>query len=342
MSQDPELLNFSQQAIEHLGGVAESDNGHLLAFLPSDLVQELNLPEEAKLGHEQGVPLIYGSPILDRLIDLTTKEIPLAYGQIKIPYLKKQGFEQVLEKDFGFPGARVSITNSAKTRATYMILVCQYIALSDERKEGLVQIGIQEQNGAVVKGLEELYREHEIEYFQSGKVPPHFPNRSKQGLKNGLQAVQEAVSYQLSDFQKSMQRRLQRDVRNLKEYYQALSQEMKDSLNHPNLSQNQKEERMAKIEELPKERDQKILDLEHKYNIQVNIKGAAVLRILMDVVQLNLVLNYKKWKKNISLTWNPVTRRLDPLTCSNCGNSIRSCYFQVEADNLRLLCAQCS
>lgn len=341
MGADPELLAFSQKAIEHLGGAAEQDNGSLLAYLPLELAEALQLPEETQLGDEQGSPLVYGSPVLDRLIEQCIQEIPLAYGRIQLPYLKKQGFEQFLDQDLTLSGAKVSISGRAETRTTYSLLFSRYVALSDERKEGLVHIGVRERNGATIAELADAWQEYDIQFYSPDSIPPHFPKQIDQAVLNGLRSLQGTVSHLLAEFRESMQRRLNRDVRNLQEYYAALSQEMEESLSHPNLSQTQREERQAKIAKLPGERDQKIRDLQHKYNIQVTMEGAAILRLLVDVVQLELDVRYKKWKTSIYATWNPLTRRLDPLACPRCGSSLRLAFPAVDKDSLAFLCEGC-
>ena len=68
MDSAPELLSFAVQVLEKHGAIAEQHDNHVMALLPSDLARTLDLPEEVQLG-ESGVPLLYGSPALDRLID---------------------------------------------------------------------------------------------------------------------------------------------------------------------------------------------------------------------------------------------------------------------------------
>ncbi len=99
----------------------------------------------------------------------------MVYGRVDIAYLKKSGFEHFLAQDLSFPESNVSIVNKAETRATYMVLTSHYLALSDERKKGLVRLAIQEQNGAVIKGLEEARQDMDTQFFEPG------PARGKAG-----------------------------------------------------------------------------------------------------------------------------------------------------------------
>ena len=92
MTSDQELLSFAAQVVEKFGGVAEREGDQLMAILPQDLARSVELPEETVLGGET-LPLLYGSPVLDRFIQVTTQRIPLVFGRIEMPYLKKAGFE---------------------------------------------------------------------------------------------------------------------------------------------------------------------------------------------------------------------------------------------------------
>ena len=55
------------------------------------------------------------------------------------------------------------------------------------------------------------------------------------------------LSLYLIEFINSMKRRLRRDVKNTKEYYEALQKEMEAGLSHPNLSESHKQDRLEKI-----------------------------------------------------------------------------------------------
>lgn len=146
------VLEFAQRFFHGAGGVAESEGNALKVLLPSDLTEELELPEETILG-EGHIPLQLGSPVLDRMIRKATASPPVVYGAIDPGYLKKAGFEQILARDFSFPNARLSLGQTADSRSTYMVVFVHYTALSDERKEGQVEVAVQEKSGAVLEGF---------------------------------------------------------------------------------------------------------------------------------------------------------------------------------------------
>ncbi len=338
---DPELLAFAGDLIEKRGGLIERLPDRLLAVLPPDLAGALALSEEAILGTDE-TPLLYGSPFLDRLVTLATSEVPVVYGQIEVPYLKKAGFEELLGKDLNFADGQVRVSARAEARTSYMILTCRCVALSDERKEGLLQIGVHEGSGAVIGSLERGWQEFQPQFFPAGKVPPHFPVRIDPAIASAMASARTGIEKELSDFLTSMQRRLQRDVTNTREYYEALKAEMAASLSHPNLMEAQRQEREEKLAALPAELARKVEDLRQKYRVEVTITACATLRLLVNIAQISLAIRYRKGERTLRVVWNPLTRQLDPLVCERCHQTITRIHPVARDKDIELICTQCA
>ncbi len=117
---------------------------------------------------------------------------------------------------------------------------------------------------------------------------------------------------------------------------------MEASLANPNLTDSQREDRSAKIRDLPLEMGRKIEDLEQKYQVRVTVSGAAAVRLLVDVVQVMIDLRYRKASRSLSLVWNSVTRRLDPLPCDHCRQATTRIHPMGRDDRIQLLCHACS
>ncbi|MCP4403457.1 MAG: hypothetical protein GY801_39885 [bacterium] len=342
MNTDPELLAFTTRVIEQFGGVTERQDDRLLSVLPQELAQLLDLPEELQLGGDD-TPILYGSPILDRFIHAMTQDVPLLFGHIEVPYLKKAGFEQQIDRDFVFSNARIHVSGRAEARTTYMQMLCRFLALSDERKEGIVEVGVQENSGAVIENFQHAWRQQPVEFYQPGQIPPHFPIHVERAVSNAMRYVQHHVEHQyLTEFITSMKRRLRRDVGNTKEYYEALQKEMEAGLSHPNLSESHKQDRLEKIRDLPDEMERKIADLKQKYTIRTTLSACAVIRLLVDVVKVMIEIRHKKFHKELHLIWNPVTGRFDPLVCERCHDTSREIYFRTEKSGIELVCLSCS
>jgi hypothetical protein len=337
---ETELLSFASRVLEKQGGLVDYQDDLLLTLLPSKMARTLEVPEEAQIGGPEH-PLLYGSPLLDRLIQMATREIPIVYGQLEIPYLKKEGFESLIRQDLVFADGQIKIISRAESRVNYMVLICHYVALSDERKEGLVRLAVQEGNGALIPGFEDLLAEFQITFIKPGGIPPHFPVPGNRVLSSALEKAQGVTADNLGEFLKSMKRRLQRDINNTREYFQALEKEMRASLK-AGRSEVQDKERMEKIQALPQELSRKTEDLLQKYQVEVTITGCAALRFLVPVAQILLQIRYRKLERTVSVTWNPVTRRIDPTVCEQCSETIQVIYPWIKGSQIMLGCLACS
>ncbi|MCD6198511.1 MAG: hypothetical protein J7K15_08080 [Deltaproteobacteria bacterium] len=114
----PTLLSFATQVFEKHGGMAEQDDNHVMALLPPGLARSMDHREEVQLGGG-AMPLLYGSPVMDRLIRMATEEITLVFGRIEVPYLKKAGFEQLIGQNIVFTNGQARVTSRAEARASY-------------------------------------------------------------------------------------------------------------------------------------------------------------------------------------------------------------------------------
>lgn len=337
---DTELLDFATQVIEKHGGVTEHQIGGYQSLLPPALAQQLELPEELVLGSEKA-PLMYGHPLLDRLIAMSTEQVPVLYARIAVPYLKGAGFDQLIASEFDFQRGKCRVISQGETRTNYAILYCRYLAMSDQRKEGLLEITVHENSGAVVSNFENRLDEFEIEYLTGNQLPAHFPADTQSAFNAGLNHARLHIEQELPEFIASIRRHLNRDIKNTREYYEALTGEMEASLQRPNLSVDQINDRKSKIKYLPQELERKIADLRQKYQVEITLSISGVVRFLVPVVQLSVELSHRKIRRNFFLRFNPVTYRLDPLVCEQCQQSIYEVHIVEKKGKPLFLCETC-
>ena len=339
---DSELVQFAARVIEQHGGVTDLHGDHdTAAIVPRELARMLETPEEFTLGGNEA-PLLYGSAFLDRLVQLCTKDIPLLYGHVDASYLKKEGFERLLGADILFADCQARLGGRAETRTPYLALTCRYVALSDERKEGVVTVAVRETDGAVIEGFDAGLANLPAEWYPAEAVPHHqFSADLSSAIASALRSAQVCAQAELAEFFASMQRRLRRDAQNTREYYGALHKEMEQSLARTGLGDAQRRERQEKLDSLPHEMERKTQDLSNKYRVQVRISAAAAMRLLVTVAQVSADIRFRSFGRSLPLTWDPLTRRFDPLVCERCGATTRSAYPYVDKSGIKFSCFDC-
>lgn len=341
---DPELDQFAIRFLENQGAVLERDRDGFEALLPGELSQFLATPDHIRIGNGSdpdgaGVYSIgYGSPLLEKMVDAVCARVPILTCQLEFDYLKTQGFDRLIDEQFHFFKSVGQVESSAAIKTDYIFLSCRYLAQSDEQKQGLLQLVFSYETGAFIPAMADMI----------SSVPKEFKTPPKSSRKEGMlkkimdgieDQLREILAEEINSFEQSMNRRFRRDVANLEEYYDALKREMEKSLERPSLSDEIIRDRKGKIALLPDELKRKRDDLFKKYSIRIKAEPCAAMFIRTPAVRVLYRVSLGRNRRNLSLTYNPVTRAMDPLVCQGCGKSTTSVYF---CDHLHLLCFGCN
>jgi hypothetical protein len=339
-----EAFLFARRFFERQGALVEASPEGFDALLPQELAERLQLPDYVRI--KDGPPseskeeygINYGSPLLEKMVDLTCSPLPLASCQLSFHYLKSQGFDRLIQDQLTFRKSLCRVTSTAPIKTDYLVLACRYVARSDEQKEGLISFFFHFDTGALIpRGLD-------MTVNATTETAP-LPDASKDNdkwdriIKTISRESLGLIAEEIRDFRESMDRRLRRDSKNLEEYYETLKKEMESSLGRAGLSDRLVQDRKEKIDLLPEELAKKKEDLLQKYSIRVKVIPCAALFIRTQAVRILCDLHIGREKRPLSLTYNPVTKALDPLVCEGCGGSATTVSFCLRR---HALCPHCS
>ena len=339
-----ELEEFACRFLENHGAVLERNEQGFEALLPENLSEIFGTSEHININtgsdpESEGVYSInYGSSLLEKMVDAVCGDVPFLTCQLQFDYLKREGFDSLIRKQFFFSKSVGKTVSRAKINTAYIFLTCRFTAQSDEQKQGLVSLVFNLETGAYIPHMAELFS-------AAGKnfIPLQKPIWKDRQLERVMKCIKEQskgiLMDELNSFHETMTRRFRRDAANLEEYYHALEKEMEKNLERHSLSEELVKERREKIGLLPDELERKRDDLFKKYSIKVNVEPCAVMLINTPAVIVLYNIFIRRTRKNVSLIYNPVTKALDPLVCQGCGKSITNIYF---CNHLHLLCSMCS
>jgi hypothetical protein len=351
MSSDPDekLERFIRRFFETHGAEVEKNDGGFEVLMPEDLAELLHTPEyihlkygesdESDLKTKDGYYFNYGSQLLDHIVSAACRQVPLLACQLNFDYIKSQGFDSLIQKQLAFHGSLCRVESWATIKTEYLYLTCRYLAQSDEQKEGLLNLVFNLETGAYVPEMDSIISLAAKDF----KIHIKYLGWDVEQIEKIMEwvkiQVKSVIAEETGPFQESMNRRFRRDVANLEEYYNSLKQEMEKSLQRPGLSEQLIRDRKEKIALLPDELERKKDDLFKKYSIKVNMELCSAMWIMAPAVKVLCKTSVGRKNKNLSLTYNPVTKSLDPLVCQGCKKSTTSIYF---CDDLHLLCPDCS
>ncbi|MBI4639623.1 MAG: hypothetical protein HY731_02955, partial [Candidatus Tectomicrobia bacterium] len=249
-----ELKRFIKGVLERSGGIVEEGAPEILeVILPRYRAEQLGVGEYVKirLGQDGSTGddlfVAYGSDLLHRLHDLIGQKGNVAACAVQTPYLKQEGFEKEIAERFRFTNGKVELITLARGFASYLRLIFRYAAISDEKQEHLIETIVNEASLATPSEL--LLR------LQEAEITTEIPSSDEQiGRLSPAQVYQKAcrvakhlIEGDLREFQKSMERRLSRDLERIRDYYGTLVNEMRERIEKRRLRESELEEQLDRI-----------------------------------------------------------------------------------------------
>ena len=352
-NQGTRLLDFAARFLRENGALIEQGSRGINALLPKDLANRLGTREyitlavprdlaQARTAGASGNPaevysIHFGAPLLDKILAVLTENPPLLHTELHFSYLKSGGFDNLVQEQFEWHKATGSVTSFGQIHTRYLLLNCKYLAQSDEQKEGRFDLTVNLDTGALVPGMNADFTGIDKEFRKTGTID--ISENMQTRLNRLVQTYGKAAVDQETDaFKNSMNRRFVRDAKSLDDYYHALAQEMAASLERANVSEALKTDRKEKIAMIPEELAAKKKDLLNKYQIRITLYLAGAMMVKTPAVKLLFTASVGRNRKTLSLIYNPVTKRIDPLVCESCHQSMYQVAF---GNDLCTLCLEC-
>lgn len=339
----PQLIDTISDILALSGAAVERNQEHLEALLPAETARALQLPEHAVLAFEAqtnsaaGELVTYQSELVDRLFDWMQQKG--LYAQIAVADLYlKQGVTAVAESRFTVLNGLLKAAAAAERRLQYACFHFKYTAISDEKKEGLARVVINEHTLAEVHEMMaqlSLAVTSEAESVVSLETQP-----LARVYYAACRHVRPIISGDLADFHRSLQRRLQRDIARLREYYQSLKDEIQNKIVRRQLAGQEREDEEARLRAVDLEYRRKVADQREKYAMKIEVEPINLLRINTPAMMVTAELRCRKLGREVSFVWNPLLKDFEPIPCESCGDGLYA--MQLCEEKLHLLCRACA
>lgn len=314
--------NFAARLLEHEGALVESSEPQgLEAMLPENLRQALGAAEFLRLGFGAEAPAGAERASLEsdwlekfgRLLDERGRRLRFA-ADGAVPTLAH--IERTVERNVVLQNAIYRLSQIEQAWTRYLIFIFRYIAISDEKREGIVRFGINLINGSAIDPMVDQMLATALEESETvtKPAPAQLPaDWTAEKLKQTVtRAAPLRVRANLGQFVNGMQRRLDRDLERLHEYFGGLREESWRKLKR---QKGDGERERLRIEAAEREYLAKVADLKQKYDLRVRIEPVQTLELISQVKRVELVVKRRKGERKLTLDWNPIARQLDPLPC---------------------------
>ena len=310
--------------LTHNGAVVErkKEDGFLDVLVPPDVSRILEMPEYARLRFsydESRNDAIYASYDSDfftsaaKLFDNSGKFSVAGY-EFHTPNIAK--LSKLISEKVAFNNATFRLEKTEVKNISYLLFYFKYVALSDEKCEGILSLLINELN------LSTMPLEYDITELE--KVAGELQDAKRNDVRKVFQSACSAsgciVKEKLSDFIKSLERRLNRDIKRVYEYYDTLKEETKKAIKKKAIANGRSDVNFVqKVEDCISRHDMQAVekmdeDLDNLVEKQIKnrtIKGDGIDKLIN---KLNAIEAEREWKVQDLVAKYALSIKIEPIS----------------------------
>lgn len=319
------LQSFTADLLGQAGALVEAiDPEGLDVVAPPQLQGAMGVPELCRLGF--GATLPAGARRVDIEADWLAC-LAKVMGErghwvrhvvdLSNPPLREP--ERLLEHELALDNAIYRLQGVEPAWTRYLILHFRYKALADEKRQGLLRLGINLATGAVLDGIVDRLSPW---LDDEAALPPTSEPSDLPDLWDRQQLVARihaalcwSVNHHIEPFIKSLKRRLARDEARLYDYHNQLFQDSMRRLVRLAEGDDKRRREELRLEATRREYRARLHDLGNKYALQVTAEWVQTRELVMPVQRVLLLVRRRKGERLIQVDWNPLARRLEPLPC---------------------------
>jgi hypothetical protein len=239
--------------------------------------------------------------------------------------------QRILEHALAMDNAAFRLIDVAPAWTRYLILDFRYAAVSDEKRDGILQLGVNLATGAwpdAVLGqiMSGAGAGADAALPADADLPPDWERIRLLELMN--RALYPRLDTALAPFVKGLRRRLGRDQERLYSFHNDLHREAMQRLSQLAEGDAGRQREQKRSEAIQREYTAKLHDLSRQYAMRVAVEWVQTLELVMPVQRFAVRIRRRKAERVIHLDWNPLARRLETPPCE----------FSYSADRPRLVC----
>ncbi len=338
------LLDFARGLLEGSGCLAEPRGAGLLdVVLTSEVAAALDVPESSMLSFAPGGAtegaraVVAGGDILDRLGALLGERGRSSEIWTGPVYLKREGLVQRAAERLSSSNTSIRAGEPVDSIVSWLRASYRSTAVSEEKREGTIDVVLNERTGAVVPGLLSLWDDAPV-----GEGPPPPVERlSCAALLRRIRALTEAKARaDIEPFRKGLERRLDRDARRARDYYDGVGGEILKKIQRRRLWGEEQKPELERIRATEAERDRKLASLADRYSVRIRLTPISVERLVAPATLVPFTVHRKEKRRELALVWNPILKEIEPLACEACGESLWS--FAACNAAVHILCQPCA
>jgi len=349
---------FTQLLSRHDCLVEEVGDAGLRVLFPRDIQESLRVGElevfNLPRGDGQSLSLVHGGrdfiEVLEPLAFSAGLFSAVAFPRLTFPVKDPEGF---LASHLTIQNGVFRLKGAKPGRCSYLVIHFRMVATADTRSERLVAVTVNEQTRTIPVGMEAqlpyLFNQKGSEGWDGVCAPGSsadftFSESLETASDPGLtlpatrEQAQIAAREIFHDFINNLNRRLERDLTRLQQYYLTMAGEIEKRFQKKGHNPEERERSTSRLEATKADYFKKIQDARDKYALEIVMEPVSALCVDLPVTMMEVVLQRRKESRLVLIPVNPITRSLESLVCGKCRKAVLNFHL---CDSLHILCPAC-
>ncbi len=361
-----ELRSFLIQLLSrHDCLVEEAGDAELRVLFPSPIQESLHVGEleifNMPRGDGKSLSLVHGGrDFIETLEPLALSSglfSAIAFPHLTFPVKEPAG---LLASHLTIQNGVFRLKDARPGTCSYLMVHFRIVATADTRSERMIAVAVNEKTRTIPVGMEAqlsylLDQRGTKEQAGAGSLKttcdltassgnrgfsgnPEAVSDLHRTLPDAREQAQIAARETFHDFINNLNRRLERDLARLQQYYLTLAGEIEKRLQKKARDPEERERAMSRFEATQTDYFKKIQDARDKYALEIVIEPVSALRVELPVTIMEVSLQRRKASRYVFIPVNPITRRLESLVCEKCRRPVLNFHL---CDALHILCQTC-
>jgi hypothetical protein len=314
------IQRFALSLLAYKGALVEEGDRSAGVLLGTETASALGMNEYERLVFDPSAEtagalrMDYDAPCFEALGRLTDAMGRFAFVSILAPELRNIDPEKELERTLRLQNGVFRFRDCVQVTQPYFCFFLQYDVLADERSGGVEEVWVNPATNSMPRMVSLL----ETEEIRDAAPPAALAALSQDAWRLASANAAPSILSRLAGFLGSLERRRERDLERMRDYYQTVDEEIRRKIARMTSKEDVRQAEIERLAATARAYQARAAELVERYRVQIRVIPIGVLVCEIPAYQIRVQLLRRSARAEMSFSWNPFDRKIEARCCDAC------------------------
>ncbi len=340
---DDRLAGWLGDLLDRSGAVVERRADGLDAILPEALCRATGWKELERFRSDPaagGRLLSYHSTLLEDLLPVVDSLPFVAAIRLPTPPPSSRGLAEKLDRELALTNGTHRYGGAGDGFSSWLLGAFRATAVSEQKREAILFAATGLRSRSVDDDMADRLSAGLGDFRDVAAPPALDPAERAAALDRLSRRATERAPTLFADFEKSLRRRLARDVIRLNEYFGSIEEGIGRRMGRKTTTTESHDKESARLDATVRERERKIADQRTRYRMEIRVAPTALFVVPIETTLVRFTLLRRKAAREVTWIHNPLIHRFERPPCEACGAPLGP--IALCDDAVHCLCPACA